>query len=110
MEIARRYPDPWVFASAHAKLARHGNIFDEWLQSAPALDAIAAPDDEAILRAHLDAIGEGTHFYRSRDAMYFPPPLADSIVEQLVEQGHLRRENSPKRGVTLSRLAMSDER
>jgi gamma-glutamyl:cysteine ligase YbdK (ATP-grasp superfamily) len=103
-EIAARYPDPWVFASVHAKLARHGNIFDEWLQSAPTLEAIAAPDDEAILQAHLDAIGEGTHFYRSRDAMNFPPPLADSIVETLIEQGRLRRENSPKRGVTLSRI------
>jgi len=104
LEIAARYPDPWVFASAHAKLARHGNVFDEWLQSAPPLGVLPAPDDAAILQAHLEAIGEGTHFYRSRDAMNFPPPLADAIIEQLVETGRVKRASSPKRGVTLSRI------
>lgn len=103
-EVAERYPDPWVFASAHAKLARHGDVFDHWLQSAPALEVLPAPDEEAVLQAHLDAIGEGTHFYRSRDALNFPPPQADAVVEQLVEQGRLRRDSSPKRGMTLSRI------
>ena len=103
-EIAGRYPDAWVFVSAHSKVARDGAVFEEWLETAPELEVVAAPDDEAILQIHLDAIGEGTHFYRSRQVMQLPPPLADEIIAKLIGAGQLRRDESPKRGVTLSRI------
>lgn len=103
-EIAGRYPDAWVFVSAHSKVARDGIVFEEWLQSAPALETFPAPDDEAILQIHLKAIGEGTHFYRSREVMHLPPPIADEIIEKLIAQGQLRRNESPRRGVTLSQI------
>lgn len=102
-EIAGRYPDAWVFVSAHSKVARDGVVFEEWLQSAPTLETVSAPDDEEILQIHLKAIGEGTHFYRSREVMHLPPPMADEIIEKLIAQGQLRRDESAKRGVTLSR-------
>lgn len=108
-EIASRYPDAWVFVSAHSKVARDGVVFEEWLQTAPTLETIPALDEEQLLQVHLDAIGEGTHFYRSRQVMHLPPPVADDIIETLISAGQLRREESPKRGITLSRVAVSDQ-
>ena len=103
-EIAARYPDSWVFVSAHSKVAQGGGVFEEWLHKTPVLAAIPAPSEDQILQIHLDAIGEGTHFYRSREAMQLPPPMADKIIEKLIQQGRLRRDESPKRGITLSRI------
>lgn len=102
--LAQRYPNPYQLASAHAKLVRHWTVFDEFLDTAPALDPIPAPDDEEILHIHADVIGEETHFYRSREIMSYPPPVADEIVAQLVERGLIRREVVPDRGIILSRL------
>lgn len=104
-EIASRYPDNWVFTSAHSKLTRDGGVFEEWLGKTAPFEALPAPDEAAILQTHLDVIGEGTHFYASRDAMNFPPPLADAMIEKLIEQGRVRRDESPKRGVTLSKTS-----
>lgn len=104
LDLARRYPEPYSLASAHAKLVRHWSVFDEFLETAPALDPIPAPDAEEILQIHAAAVGEETHFYRSRETMSYPPPVADEIVEQMVERGLIRRDVVPDRGILLSRL------
>jgi hypothetical protein len=103
MSLASRYPDPYCLASAYAKLIRHWDVFDQYVDSAPALDPVPLSDEAEILNAHLALIGEGTHFYRSREAMYYPPPLADEIIARLVEQGMIRRDVVENRGILLSR-------
>ncbi|MBV9852806.1 MAG: hypothetical protein JO250_24365 [Armatimonadetes bacterium] len=102
--LAERYPDPACLTSAYAKLMRHWTVFDEWLETAPALDPTPLPDDDAILAEHLALIGEGTHFYQSREAMHYPPPVADAVIERLIEQGLVTREITERHGVRLSRL------
>jgi gamma-glutamyl:cysteine ligase YbdK (ATP-grasp superfamily) len=104
LKLAERYPDPWLLASAYAKLTRHWEIFEEYLEAAPVLEPVPLPDDEAILAEHLASIGEGTHFYRSREVMNFPPPVADEIIERMLEQGLIRREVTENRGILLSRV------
>jgi len=104
IEVAKRYPEPYGFASAYGKLIRHWDVFDTYLSSAPALDPVPAPDDDAVLQEHVKFIGEGTHFYRLRDVMYFPPPAADAVVDDLVRQGMITREVTPDRGIVLSRI------
>jgi gamma-glutamyl:cysteine ligase YbdK (ATP-grasp superfamily) len=102
--LGDRYTDPYLLASAWMKLARHWDTFDTYLtERAPTLDPVPAPDDEAILEMHLKQIGEGTHFYRSRETMLYPAPVADAIIEQLVERGSVTREMSARRGNVLSR-------
>jgi gamma-glutamyl:cysteine ligase YbdK (ATP-grasp superfamily) len=103
LDLASRYPDPHCLASVQAKLARHWDVFDQYLEAAPALDPIPAPDEEGVLAEHLALIGEGTHFYRSREAMHFPPPVADEIVERMVQRGTIQREVTEHRGTVLSR-------
>jgi gamma-glutamyl:cysteine ligase YbdK (ATP-grasp superfamily) len=103
LDLAERYPDPWCLASAYAKLIRHWDAFDGYLESAAALEPVAAPDEEAILEGHLALIGEGTHFYHSREAMHYPPPAADEIINRMLEQGMIRKEVTPNRGILLSR-------
>jgi gamma-glutamyl:cysteine ligase YbdK (ATP-grasp superfamily) len=103
LDLARRYPDNVCLASAYAKLARHWTLFDEYLEAAPALEPIPLADEQAILQEHLALIGEGTHFYRSREAMCYPPPVADEILERMIEQGLVRRETTEKRGTLLYR-------
>jgi gamma-glutamyl:cysteine ligase YbdK (ATP-grasp superfamily) len=103
--LADRYSDPHRLASAWSKLARHWDTFDTYLtERAPTLDPVPAPDDAAIRDAHLDRIGEGTHFYESRELMRYPAPVADALIAQLVERGEVTRELSPKRGHLLSRV------
>lgn len=104
LDVAKRYPDPYGFASAYSKLIRHWEVFDDYLSTAPTLEPAAAPDDDMVLAEHLSYIGEGTHFYRSRDAMYFPPSMADAMVERLVQQGAVERTVTPDRGMVLSRV------
>lgn len=103
LSVAARYPDPFLLASALGKLCRHWTVFDEWLAAAPALDPLPALDDDAILAEHLAVIGDDTHFYRSRDAMLYPPPLADALLEQLVESGKVARQVTARGEVLLSR-------
>jgi hypothetical protein len=98
-----RYPDPYLFVSAYGKLMRHWTIFDEWLERAPVLDPMPAPAEETILTEHLAVIGEGTHFYATREAMNFPPPVADALLEQMIERGDIRREVHESRGTLLYR-------
>jgi gamma-glutamyl:cysteine ligase YbdK (ATP-grasp superfamily) len=103
LELAERYPDPWCLASAYAKMIRHWDVFDEYLESARALEPVPALDQQTIMTEHLSMIGEGTHFYRSRAAMSYPPPVADEIIEQMLQQGLIEREVTEHRGILLSR-------
>jgi gamma-glutamyl:cysteine ligase YbdK (ATP-grasp superfamily) len=103
LDLAQRYPDNVCLASAYAKLARHWNVFDEYLEAAPALEPAPLLDEEAIIQEHLALIGENTHFYRTREAMNYPPPVADEILERLIEQGLVRREVTERRGTVLYR-------
>lgn len=104
LSVATRYPDDWCFASAYAKLVRHWNVFDEYLESAAPLAPLAPLDEEAIVAEHLAVIGEGTHFYDSREAMYLPPPVADAMIERLIERGDIEREVTAQRGILLNRV------
>jgi hypothetical protein len=104
LELASRYPDPVCLASAYRKLARHWDVFDQWVDAAPIREPAPRPDEATVLAEHLAAIGEGTHFYRSRETMGYPPPVADALIERLVEQGVLLREVVPDRGILLSRI------
>jgi gamma-glutamyl:cysteine ligase YbdK (ATP-grasp superfamily) len=103
LDLAERYPDPYCLASAYAKLVRHWTVFDEYLSSAGTLEPVPLLDEEAILAEHLAVIGEGTHFYRSRETMHLPPPAADALIEQMIERGEITREVTEKRGILLSR-------
>ena len=102
LTLAERYPDPYLLTSAYTKLLRHWDIFDDYLDSARAIEPAPAPDDQAILDEHLARIGEGTHFYRLRGAMYYPAPVADDILGQMLRRGLVTREVTP-RGVLLHR-------
>jgi len=104
MTLFARYEDPYLLAAAFGKLLRHWDAFDEYLATAAPLEPVPFPDEEAILAAHLESIGEGTHFYSTREAMYFPPPEADAIIALLEGRGAITRELSPERGLVLSRI------
>ncbi len=103
LSLAERYPDPYLLSSAYAKLLRHWEVFDEYLETAATLDPARAPDGKAILEEHLDHVGEGTHSYRVWGAMYYPAPVRDDIIEEMVRKGLVTREVTCKRGVLLSR-------
>ncbi len=103
LELAERYPDPWCLTSVYAKLIRQWEIFDEYVGAASALEPIPAADEEAILAEHLALIGEGTHFYRSREVMCYPPPVADEMIERMLGQGLIQKEVTENRGILLSR-------
>jgi hypothetical protein len=103
MRLAERYPDPYLLASAFGKLFRHWDVFDQYLEKAPTLEPVALPDEEAILAEHLSTIGEDTHFYRTREAMAYPAPAADGMIEEMVRRGVIRREIVAHRGILLSR-------
>lgn len=104
IELAARYPDPYLLTSAYSKLMRHWTVFDEYVERAPTLEPAPPPDAEAILGEHLAVIGEGSHLYRSRDAMHYPPPAADALLEEMIERGLIRREVTANRGTLLSRI------
>ncbi len=104
LKLAERYPDPYGLVSVYSKMMRHWDVFDGYVESAPVLEPRPLLDEEAILAEHLAVIGEGTHFYRSREAMYFPPPVADEIVSRLIEQGAVQREVTERRGTLLHRV------
>jgi gamma-glutamyl:cysteine ligase YbdK (ATP-grasp superfamily) len=104
MTLVERYEDPYLLASAFGKVLRHWEAFDEYLATAEPLAPVPFPDEEAILAAHLESIGEGTHFYRTREAMNLSPPDADAIIALLEGRGAITRELSPERGLVLSRI------
>jgi gamma-glutamyl:cysteine ligase YbdK (ATP-grasp superfamily) len=103
--LGAKYADPYLLTSAYAKLMRHWDIIDAWVcGDAPILDPMPVPDEEAILSAHLALVGEGTHFYRSREAMRYPPVVADEIIERLIGRGDVVREETLRQGIVLSRV------
>lgn len=104
LTLRRRYRDPRLLASAYAKLVRHWEIFDEYLAGARALEPTGPPDENAILQEHLGYIGEGTHAYRLREAMYYPAGATDEIIERMIRQGMIAREVTAARGTLLHRL------
>jgi hypothetical protein len=104
LELAERYVEPYCLASAYAKLARHWEWFEEYLERAPVLEPLPAPDEQTIMAELLAQIGEGTHYYASRESLYFPPPLADAMIERMIDAGYIRREISERGGVLLHRI------
>ncbi|HEY3416418.1 MAG TPA: glutamate-cysteine ligase family protein [Armatimonadota bacterium] len=105
LSLMARYSEAFALASAYGKRLRDWDAFDEYLQTAPVLDPVDAPDEAAVLAEHARLIGECTHFYRTREAMFFPPPMADKVLERLVASGLIRRDLTP-RGWMLSRTAV----
>jgi hypothetical protein len=103
LSFAGRYPDDYCLASVWAKLVRHWDIFEQYLESAAALDPVPIVDEDAVMAEHLAFVGEGTHFYRLREAMWYPSPAADEIIERMIEQQIIRREITPNRGMLLHR-------
>ena len=101
----KRFPDTMVMQSVFSKMVRHWTVFEEFLEKAPVLDPEPALDEDAILAEHLRVIGEGTHFYRTRQAMNLPPPAADDVLRRLEEQGLVRREVASSRGTVLTRIS-----
>lgn len=104
LDLAERYPDPYRLASAMGKLVRHWDVFDTWVAEQPARDPAPAPSEDAILATHLADIGEGTHFYQTRRVMSYPPPVADALIQRLVETGAIRRETNTRGGTVFSRV------
>jgi hypothetical protein len=104
LDLGERYPDPYLLASAYAKMLRHWEVFDEYLAGADTLDPVPAPDERAIVDEHLAYIGEGTHFYRLRDAMYYPAPAMEEMIRKMVERELITTEVTTQRGMLLHRL------
>jgi hypothetical protein len=104
LELAKRYPDIYMFTSVYSKLIRNWDIFDEYLATAEVLEPVPSPDDEAIYNEHLSYIGENTHFYKTREAMWYPADLADDIIERMLHEGHIKREFTESSGMLLSRI------
>ena len=103
IDLGRRYADPVLLTSAYAKMLRHWEVFEEYLATAPVLAPAPAPDEKAILAEHLACVGEGTGVYHLREAMSYPAPLTDRLVETMVRRGWVRREVTPQRGQLLHR-------
>jgi gamma-glutamyl:cysteine ligase YbdK (ATP-grasp superfamily) len=104
ISLADRYPEPWQLGSAMTKSLRHWDAFDRYLEAAPALEPVAAPDRSAILAEHLAVVGEGTHFYNTRAAMHLPPPAADAILQELVADGRIALDTNRDGGMVLHRV------
>ncbi len=102
--IMDRYPDDYCLASAYGKLIRQWDVFEEYLQSAPALDPAPPIDEDAVMAEHLSFIGEGTYFYRLRDAMHYSAPAADEILERMIERQLVTREVTSQYGILLNRV------
>jgi len=105
LDLASRYAEPFELASVMIKTLRHWDAFDNFLDRAPILDPMPAPTRESIRNEHLALIGEGTHFYRSREAMNLPPPAADRIIDELVSEGRVVREVSRDGGTLLTKVS-----
>ncbi len=102
--LLARYPDPRQFASIYGNMLRCWTWFEEWLDAAPPLEPLPALDEEAILGAHLAAVGEGIPAYRLRQVMALPPAAADALIEEMVVRGLVTRERTAERGMVLSRV------
>ncbi len=105
LELAERYRDPYVLSSAYSKVVRRWDAFDQWLEKAPVLEPAPALHEEAVLEEHLAYVGEGTHFYRLREVMYYPPPVSDAIIKRMAERGLITLEHTDTRGLLLHRAS-----
>ena len=108
LTLSARYADPHELTSALAKLIRHWDVFDEYLDRAEPLEPLPAIDRDGIVNTHLKHVGEGTHFYRIRDVMYYPQPYADEIIKEMLRRNLVRKEITETRGVVLHRTAEND--
>ncbi len=63
-----------------------------------------------MLEEHLAYVGEGTHFYRLREVMYYPPPVSDAIIERMVERGLITLERTDRHGLLLHRASREEAR
>lgn len=103
LNLAERYSDPYVFADVFSKLLRNWNAIDEFIDSAKSLEPKSILDEKAIIDQHLRLIGDETHFYRLRDAMHYPGTLTDEIIEKLLKDGLITKEETKSRGTLLHR-------
>jgi gamma-glutamyl:cysteine ligase YbdK (ATP-grasp superfamily) len=104
--LAERYSDNYQLASVYGKLVRQWDIFEEYLESTKPLDIVPMADEDAIIAEHLSHIGESTYFYSLRTTMWYPAPIADELLDRMVDLGLVRREISPNRGTLLHREVM----
>ena len=98
-----RYPDRWLLTSAYSKLVRQWDIFEEYLEKAKPLEPVPPIDEETILEEHLAYVGESTHFYWLRTAMWYPAPVTDEIIDRLVREGRITRDATETCGMLLHR-------
>ena len=105
---AERYPDPIAFASVYGKLLRGWDVVDEYLEGARPLDPVPPVSDEEILAEHAGVIGEGTHFYKTRHVMWYPPVVADEIVRELIERRRISIRSTENMGVVLSQMLATE--
>lgn len=102
LDLAGRYSDPYCLASVHSKLLRDWEVFDNYVASSAPLDPVPVPDEESIRNEHLSVVGENTHFYNLRNAMYYPPTLVDKLIDSMARD-ELVSIDSTYRGALLSR-------
>ena len=102
LDLGKRYGDPYCLASVHSKLVRDREVFDNYVASSAPLDPVPAPDTERIGNEHLSVVGEGTHFYNLRNAIYYPPALVDEMIAAMAGDELVHIENTC-RGMLLSR-------
>lgn len=102
LDLAKRYNDPYRLASAHAKLVRDWEVFDSYVASASPLDPVPVSSDTEVREEHLSHIGEGTHFYELRDAMYYPPTVVEQMISDFAKNGLIQVDSTP-RGMLLTR-------
>ena len=105
LSVASRYPDPVLCAEVLVKRMRDWNAFDIWLCDAAPLEPVPLLSRAEVLDGHLAHIGEGTHFFRTRETMHYPGVVADGVIAELIESGKIVRNISTKHGQTLSRVA-----
>lgn len=103
LDVLKRYPDIHMFTSVYSKLIRDWGIIDEYIGSGKPLDPMPVPDEDSIFNEHLAHIGDSTHFYATREAMWYSPELADDILERMIREGHVNCTYTDSDGMLLSR-------
>lgn len=104
LRLADRYADRYCLASAYGKLVRQWDAFETYLETAETLDPIPALSDDDMLAEHLEFIGEGTHYYCLREAISYPAPATNELIERMVAEHLVRREITSNCGTLLYRI------